>query len=294
VPAVTREGTAFRLRLDSRNENTTVIGSLILPELTPERSQQLLAATREAAAAFVEDMPHICELLNKTNLDRGDPRRLSNILRRLLIDNNGDLRDIAAPRMGKVTIATPDNKPFYKLDEKQPYVFFGSGGATIFGVNLRAAMQLRGSINPGPGEARALLPKFEPGFDGQGWIPLPIDSFLSQKVLCLKGRWVNRRDAIKYVANVGSGVHSGAPREEVEKLVAEIRRAATYSVANSAFAMTFNQSNTSPFPILGQFKYQPDAIDPVLAEVLAAAHYLSVSPDIQKLVSLVKEELSRG
>ncbi len=262
-------------------------------ELSPERRQQLLEATREAAAAFIEDIPHIREIVNKPNLVRGDPRRLSNILRRLLIDNGGDLRDIAAPRIGKMMLSTPDNKPFYKLDQKQPYVFFGSGGATFFGANVRGAMQMRGSINPHFGEARALLPQFERGFDGQQNVSLPIDNFLSQRILCFRGKWVTRRDTIAYVANVGSGVHSGSPKAEAEKLIAEIRKAGSYSVANGVFAMNFNASNMSPFPILTPFQYQPDAIDPVLAEVLAAAHYLVQSPDLQKLELLVRQELSR-
>jgi hypothetical protein len=260
--------------------------------LSPENREKLLLATREAAAAFIEDMPHIREIVNKPDPDRGDPRRLSNILRRLLIDNGGDLPDIAAPRIGKLKLNTPDNKPFYKLDQQQPYVFFGSGGATLFGVNVRAAMQMRGSINPGPGEARALLPQFEHGFDGQGCVSLPTNNFLSQRVLCLNGKWVTRRDAIKYIANIGSGVHSGSPKEKVEKLIADIRKAGSYRVANGAFTMSFNPSNTSPFPIVEKFQYRPDAIDPVLAEVLAAAHYLIQSPDIQTLESTVRRELS--
>jgi hypothetical protein len=264
-----------------------------LSGLSFERRQQLLAATREAAAAFIEDMPHIREIVSKPNPNRGDPRRLSNILRRLLIDNGGDLRDIAAPRIGKVLLSTPDNKPFYKLDQQQPYVFFGSGGAETFGANIRAAMQMRGSINPGPGEARALLPQFERGFDGQGCVSLPIDNFLSQRVLCLAGKWVTRRDTIKYVANIASGVHSGSPKENVEKLIADIRKAASYRVVNGAFTMAFNPSNISPFPIIEKFQYQPDAIDPVLAEVLAAARYLIQSSDVQKLESAARQELLR-
>jgi hypothetical protein len=69
--------------------------------MTPEIVKELKLATRDAAAAFVEDMPHIREVLNRVNPDRGELRRLSNPLRRLLIDNGGDLRDIAAPRIGR-------------------------------------------------------------------------------------------------------------------------------------------------------------------------------------------------
>src|SRR4029077_126368 len=87
--------------------------SFSLMPLNPERGEELLKTTREAAAAFMEDMPHIQEIVLKTDPDRAELRRLSNVLRRLLIDKGGDLRDIAAPRVGKLNIIAPDNKPFY-------------------------------------------------------------------------------------------------------------------------------------------------------------------------------------
>ncbi|MGZ5870577.1 MAG: hypothetical protein ACXWKP_00510, partial [Bradyrhizobium sp.] len=103
---------------------------------------------------------------------------------------------------------------------------------------------------------------------------------------------VTRRNTIRYVAEVGSGVHSGAPKDEVEKLISDIRKAATYRLANHSFSLNFNPFNTSPLPIVGQFQYQLDAIDPVLAEVMAAAHYLVQSPEVQELESVVHQELS--
>jgi hypothetical protein len=60
--------------------------------ITPKNNHELILATREAAAAFVEDIPHVREVVNRANADRGELRRLSNVLRRLLlVDNGGDL-----------------------------------------------------------------------------------------------------------------------------------------------------------------------------------------------------------
>jgi hypothetical protein len=246
--------------------------------LTPELAEQLLLATREAAAAFVEDMPHIREILNRTNPDRGELRRLSSVLRRLLIDNGGDLRDIAAPRIGRFTLLSPDNKPVLKAARKVPYDFFASAGVVAFGIHFRAA-----AMEKGP------RPQSLDGFHPERTVDLAMDNFLAQDVLCLQGKWVTRRDAIKYIANVASGVHSGIAKAETEKLVARIRKSATFKAIPNAANFEFRMDAlhaTEP-----AFSYTADAIDPVLLEVLAAAHYLELSPDIRRLEDVVRQEL---
>ena len=65
--------------------------------IDPEVREKLIAATRGAAISLIEDMPHIRDVLNRPDPERGQVRLLSNVLRRILIDNGGDLRDIAAP-----------------------------------------------------------------------------------------------------------------------------------------------------------------------------------------------------
>lgn len=107
---------------------------------SPKSIEELLLASRGAAAAFIEDMPHVREVLNRPDPDRGEIRRMSNILRRLLIDNGGDLRGVAAPRIGRSTLQSPDNAPILKLARNTPIPFFQSAGASVFGVIFRAGM----------------------------------------------------------------------------------------------------------------------------------------------------------
>jgi hypothetical protein len=102
--------------------------------LTPEAREQLVSATREAAAAFIEDLAHIRDVVNKTDPDGAELRRLSNVLRRFLIDDGGDLKDIAAPRIGRVVLLSPDNKPFLARDLE--YEFFGSGALFALAFTL--------------------------------------------------------------------------------------------------------------------------------------------------------------
>jgi hypothetical protein len=105
--------------------------------MSPEHRTKLLAATREAAIAFVEDMPYLRTTSNQFNPERSGIRRLSGTLRRLLVES--DLTNIAAPRIGRLSLLMLDNEPIYGVAQKHPYEFFGSSGVSAFGVCFRAA-----------------------------------------------------------------------------------------------------------------------------------------------------------
>jgi hypothetical protein len=246
--------------------------------LTPEAREQLVSATREAAAAFIEDLVHIRNVVNKTDPDGAELRRLSNVLRRLLID--GDLRDIAAPRIGRVVLLSPDNKPFLARDLE--YEFFGSASVFCFGIHVRATSAQKGMTTP------PNLTDFNP----EGTIDLRIDNFLSQRVLCFQNQWVTRRDAIKYIANIASGVHSGTAKDEIDKTIARIRKCAVYSLVDDT--ATFGLNLAAFNQIEPPFRYTPEAVDPVLVEVLAAANFLQLSPDIGRLEDHIRKELAEA
>jgi hypothetical protein len=243
-----------------------------------EKRAQRLITTREAAAALVEDLRHIREIVNRADPDRGELRRLSGVLRRLFVD--GDLNDISGPRTGRLMVTAPDNKPFYDAEGDKPYAFFGSGGVTMFGISFRAHMVESGT-----------RPRQITDFDPDRTISLPIHNFMSQNVLCLQGQWIMRRDVIKYTANIAGGVHSGAPREEIQKTVARIRRSANYRAptADTPLILSFNMDAMHPTET--PFQYDPTAIDPLLVEILATAHFLVSSPSVESLETAIREEL---
>jgi hypothetical protein len=258
----------------------------------PKSTEELLLTTRAAAAAFVEDMPHVREVLNRVDPDRGEIRRMSNILRRLLVDKGGDLRDIAAPRIGRFSLLSPDNSPVLKASRRIQLPFYESAGVSAYGVFFRAAM-----VNQGT------KPLSLENFDPEKAISLPMDNFLSQQVICLKGQWASRRDVIKYIANIASGVHSGSPKEPVHHLLNRVRRAARYSAVAVPAEMgappgTLMSSQSFNMGALGDgelpFTYSAKDIDPVLVELLAAAYFLAESPDIAKLENHIISELSQG
>lgn len=250
--------------------------------MSEDHRKERLALTREAAAALLEDLQHIREVLARADPSRAELRRLSVTLRRILVER--DLSKVAAPRIGRIKLKAPDNKPVVKSNTKRPILFFGSGGVEAFGVTVRCSILERGA------KARP-LPDFHPGHT----VDLRLDGFLSQPVLCFQGEMVSRARTIEYMANVASGAHSGSPKtaisdkQSVYKTLSRIRFVSSYSVKDgvTTIAMDISAATGDDPP----FKYTPDSIDPVLLELLAAAHYLMISEDTAKLEQVILEEL---
>jgi hypothetical protein len=244
--------------------------------LSPEQREKMLASTREAAAAFLDDIDHFRQIVARLDPSPGELRRISGMLRRLLVER--DISIIAAPRLGRFMFRAPDNKPIDMAGRKIPYPFFASGGAAMFGAYMRAAI-----VDRGPNRREIL------NLDPDKTVDLRLDGFLAQHVLCLEGRWVSRGDVIKFMANVASGVHSGTPESSGDAAIARIRRSVSYYTADDRIKINFDIGalfNADP-----PFRYSPSAIDPVLFELLAAIHYLLLSPDTAKLEAVVSAEL---
>lgn len=237
---------------------------------------QRLKETREAAAAVMEDLAYFRSLLDTEEPEKADLRRSSGVLRRLLID--GDLNKVAAPRIGRIHLQAPDNKPVYVNSRKEPLPFFMSGGAPIFGIWLRCAISERS------GHARS-LPEFDPG----RLIDLRLDSFCKQRILCFEGNWISRASVIKYVAHVSSGVHSGKPESDIEKLIDRLRHTVKLSLDGDTTRIWFNQDVFDKIEL--PIQYDPKAIDSVLFELFATIHFLVHSPDIAHLDAEIVKEL---
>ncbi len=254
--------------------------------LTPEHRAKLLASTRAAAIALVEDLEHLRAVVGTLDPASGELRRISAVLRRLFVD--GDLSLVATPRTGRVMLKAPDNNPVYRHDRTSPMVFYASGGAVTFGVWMRASMV-----------HQAGRPSDMPDFNPEKFIELPLDGFLNQRVLCLQGKWVSRRALIKYIANTASGVHSNAAESDEEKLIERMRLAAvfgskdvvvdggaTVKAAGLMFDMAALRSLTQPIV------QRPGTVDAVLVEMLCTAHFLLESQSVADLDAAIRSEVS--
>jgi hypothetical protein len=256
--------------------------------LSEEEKHALKSATAETARVLVEDLEYIREVVAKPGPIPRDIRHLSNLLRRLLIDNGGDLRKVSPPRLDRrLHLSSPDMTALYKRARKEPWPFLSAGKADIFGITIDAW-----AANPTPKQTEG----YEPG----KIIQLPLDNFVGQKVICFESEWVTRGDAIKYIANVAHGVHSGNPKEPKHELLKRIRYVATIKFdgppgpnppANGAFQMpmlTFNPAaiakDDKPLAI------DRNALDFVLVQLLSTAQYLTNSPDVQELEAIIKKE----
>jgi hypothetical protein len=241
-----------------------------------ETLARMLLATKEAAAALVEDMSHIREMLALRDHPPGQIRLLSGVLHRLLVDN--DLRSIAPPRIGSLSLFAPDNNPVYHAARKQPLSLFVSGGISVFNCEFRA-------VTGGIGRD-FIIP--EP-FDRVARISLPLDSFLAQKVIAFDNNWFSRQQIIKYVAHIASGVHSSRPESPEDALLSRLRSYLKFSAHNGGAKIAVNYASyLSKTPV--EFLWVRDSIDVVLIELLSAAHFLSISPCIIGLETHIKTE----
>jgi len=136
--------------------------------------------------------------------------------------------------LGRFLFSAPDDKPFYKAADQIPFTFFGSGDTEIFGVKFRTAIV---DLNVPEAGRRHLGMIFPPR------VRMQLHGFMSQRVLCFNGYWVTRGEVIKYVANIGSGVHSGTPMTQSDETISRIRRSIAYTKSGSHVSVTCNMDS---------------------------------------------------
>lgn len=248
--------------------------------LSPEMRDQLLEKTRESAVVFLDDIKYIREVVAKDDTDSGEIRRLSGTIRRLLVHR--EIAKIATPRIGRLLLLAPDNKPYYKSVKKNHIVFFLSGRVNVFGWNGTICATELPAETPDNELMQAVMPE---DFDLNRTVELRLENFLTQHVLYYQGEWVSREAVIKYVANVASGVHTTTAKTEEEKLLAKIRSGNYLSIEEAGVHIELMKHGSDSDET--EFKHTPNAVDPVLIELLAASHFLSISPDIKKLETII-------
>lgn len=251
--------------------------------LSPERKAELLNSTKEAAFALIEDIQHIRQVVANDSPSNADIRRLSGFLRRIIVDP--DLAAVSAPRLGRVNLIGPDNNSAYRSERKRPFLFFMSGRVKILG-GWSGTIFAYDVVVPKPFGTQLQMPEIRL----EDTVELTLDTFRSQKVLCYRGEWVSRQAVIKYVANVASGVHSGNAKTGDDKLLGYIRNSARLRIKEDGslhldlFPKGVDVNDNT-------FQHDPNAIDPVLIELLAAATFLVKSPFIAELEKFIQEEL---
>jgi hypothetical protein len=108
--------------------------------LSAKQKAALCEATAQTAEALIEDIVHIRDVLRRRESSKGELRRLSAVMRRLLVD--GDLSSVAAPRFRRLTISSPDLATFYDVEKAAHILFFESGGAPVFGTSFHSILMV--------------------------------------------------------------------------------------------------------------------------------------------------------
>ena len=233
--------------------------------------------TRDAAFALAEDLQHIRAIVAQDYPTSSDVRRLSAQLRRILVE--GDLRKIASSRTGKIEIIGPDLRSAYRQNDKNPFLFLSGDVVTTHKVIMSAIVI-----------SEQNSPSHIPGYDPDATVPLPIEAFQNQRVLCFRGKWVTRSDIVKYVANVAHGVHSGSVRDPEHSLIKDIRHTISVSMTDGSpnVAISRVALEDRNFPIIGD----PRKIDVALMCLISTGQYLTSSQSVLDLERSISEELS--
>lgn len=243
--------------------------------MTEEQRADRLKATSDKARHLIEDLAYLREMVGRDQLGAPELRRASAVLRRLLVE--GDLVAVAGPRVGKLMISSPDLGPLHRANDRERIPFAAAAGASLFGVEMAGLLAHPGS-----------KPRDLPGYRPDARVKLTMENFLKQRVICLHGEWVTRHQIIKFVANVGSGVHSGAPAEPEERLIHRMRSALKAEMVDGMPSISFNLDALSDEP--APFRYSRTAIDVVLIELLTTARLIVDSPEVAGLEAIVEAE----
>lgn len=242
--------------------------------LNDQQKEEMRAASRSTAFALSDDLKHIREIISKDQPSQGDIRRLSTLLRRILLD--GDMRTVAAPRMGRIMLSAPQLKPYHHANERMPIHLF-VGGTFEFNAASMANMHF----------GQMPLKMQQPAPDEV--VPLNIEQFLAQRVLCYEGRWLSRAAIIKYIVIAAHAAHSADPKKDPDyELLHEVRHRAAVRLTNGfpsvEFITDFGDTATD------KLRFDRDRIDLALLLLHSTAKYLINSADVRKLEEMIDTE----
>jgi len=243
----------------------------------PKPEQHRQSVLRQSATALLEALATFRAFLGRPAPSAAELRRLSETMGSLV--NDHELSSIASPRIGRLRLNAPDNKPIVQAFDSKTPGFFVSGGAEILGMTIKAARAV-------PTEAEARIRSF----DTNRIVQLREGTFLAQPVIFYSGHWISRKAVIEYVGSVTSGSYSGRAQTEEQAILDKSRRSFFLRdgklIFDSEGTITI-ASSCEEVP----FTYSEKGIDVVLWELLSAIHYIVTSPDVQSLELAIKQEL---
>lgn len=198
------------------------------------------------------------------SMSRVDARSLSSKLRRIIKD--GDLRQVAGPRIEKLFIKAPKNIDSASYKSIQ---FFYAGYELGDRPTSIAVFDPDRVMNVPrlPDEMELMFP----------------DQFLQQPICCFRDRWLTRRDLLVFVAHNAMGVHFDDGNDDTSRIIKKIRNMFILRTEQIEGFFTFNVEEPSE-----EFVYSPDTLDIASYECLGMAHYLTTSPSVIELEKVIR------
>ena len=254
--------------------------------LTEEERTSMRAITFDAATALRDDIEFMREVLAKTKPNRSDVRRLSVLLRRLLLE--GELAEVASPRIGSVRIDIVDLNPLRSFVEESQLKYAILSLPKIFNVEMRA---MGGPI---PSWASGELVKLQEQADS---MPLKarVSRFMNEQVAYFDSKWISRSDFLKYVAYKMGGVHFKGDDRRNFDLIKKCKYFVVLAPSQFPGIDADIRINTPGVPRTPTAKHSDrQGIELPLLQLFSVARYLVDSEDVTRLLALIEHEEDPG
>lgn len=251
-----------------------------------------LASTRAKALDLRDDLQHMREVVAKKPVTSGDLRRMSSTLRRLLLDEGGELPVVASPRLQRrVRLSSPDLELLRDdWDEGMPY-FASLGASRIFGSKAEVFTMNLTWQQPFVGADEKIKMYGQKGEPDQTLVEMPVRKFLAQKVLYFAGEWFDREEVLKHVANKAGGVHSANLKSDQDLKIHRLRQLFSFHGEAGEMSLRFNIKSFRETTT--EIDVNAFGVDFALVHVMAMGRYITISPDILELERVIDDEFNR-
>ncbi len=248
-------------------------------------------------AVLFGDLRNLTKLKEIQRPTEDDVRMHSAAVRRLLLD--GELPAAISRRRLPLFFHPADSNPLVRAARNNRAAAFCLLGVEVFDVQFAGV-----AINRG-------IQRLGDSFNPEAHVSLKLDSFLKQTVAMspplVSTHSVNppkelrpsvlltRHDILLYVANKLGGVHydpmpKGHLSEEKLRGLGRLRRVIHIGLPDGIPTIGFN-SNTFEEDQSATFAYEPEKIDAVYLEFIAAIELILSSPEVSALRAAIAEDL---
>jgi len=239
---------------------------------------KLRESTHEAALVLLDDLEFMRGTLAKKNPTAGDVRRVSVILRRLLLD--GHLAAVGGPRLGRIKLIIPDNRAVF-VSVVDPLVVVGIAPMFQIPIALFGHLSVEEGALGVPPNIKMQMPDLSiPGRE------VNIEGLLADNVARYRNQFVTRGDVLKFICYQAFAAHYAGREVDVSDIVRHFRFFVTFESMKGTICVTVNDPGTA--------KRSGVLMDFAHALTLSLGYYITQSPNVLALEALIKAEALSG